>query len=245
MNTFKLSQFQIKYIVICLMTLGHIGYFLFSQTIWGKAFDIISQVTGLTMAYFLFEGFYHTRSLAKYILRLSICGVVTQVFLHLLGVNKLNICFSFIICLLILNTISMTSTNRILKIVTIICLFALSWFCEGELMYPIFVSLLYLYKKDRIKLLTAYLSASLFSFGYNFSAVVYYSLIRRTVYYDYGINCILVFLVHVFGGYGLIAFLYDGTRGHDGKNSLIRKYFFYIYYPIQFAAIFAIIRMTH
>ena len=226
------------------MTLGHVGYFLLKGSILGETLDVISQVTGLTMAYFLFEGFYHTRSLAKYILRLSICGVVTQVFLHLLGVNKLNICFSFIICLLILFFLSKPSIdNRGVKAIIIICLYALSWFCEGELMYPIFVSLLYLYKKDRVKLFTAYLSAALFSFVYNFSAVVYYSLIRRTVYYDYGIYCILILLVHVFGGYGLIALLYDGTRGHGGKNSLIRKYFFYIYYPIQFAAIFAITRI--
>ncbi len=235
---YKLSQSQIKIFVVILMSLGHVGHFIAPKTIWGEAFDIASQLTGVVMAYFIFEGYYHTRSLKRYVLRLTLCGIAAQIGLYLLGEERLNVCFSFVICLGILYVLNNESLGTAVKILLLLALFLASIMCEGEFLYPIFVSLLFFYKRNQINLLTAFIGAACVSFIWNFSAVVYYSLIRNIVYRGYGLECFLVFLIHAFGGFLLVSYAYDGDRVHNKSTSLFSKYFFYLFYPIQFVVIY-------
>ncbi len=235
----KLSRNQIKTIVITLMTMGHIGYFFGKETIWGTTLDVISQITGLTMAFFLFQGFFYTHSLKRYIYRLLICGIIAQIWLFLLRETRLNICCSFILCLGILSCLNKHNMHTAVKIILIVILFAVSLLCEGRCLYPIFVTLLYFNRVGHIKQITAFVGASLFSFFYNMSAVVYFSYKRNIVYYREGIECLLVFSVHMLS-YFLIRYCYNSDEYYNDRKYRFYKYFFYIYYPLQFFVLYVL-----
>ncbi len=73
-----LSENQIKYIVIVAMVIDHIAWgFLRERDLTFHAMHFIGRLTGPVMAYFLVEGYHHTRNLKKYILRLAVFALIS------------------------------------------------------------------------------------------------------------------------------------------------------------------------
>ena len=63
----SLNRNQIKYIVIVAMLLDHIAWAFVPLQSWqGQLMHMIGRLTGPTMAYFIAEGYMHTRNVKKY-----------------------------------------------------------------------------------------------------------------------------------------------------------------------------------
>ena len=78
MKAISLNRNQIKYLVIAAMLIDHIAWaFVPMNSILGQAMHFIGRLTGPTMAYFLVEGYLHTRSVKKYARRLGIFSLVS------------------------------------------------------------------------------------------------------------------------------------------------------------------------
>jgi hypothetical protein len=70
------NAFQIKLIAIVTMVIDHAGIVFFPGII---AFRIIGRIAFPLFAFFITEGFRHTRSVKKYLFRLLLCAVLFQI----------------------------------------------------------------------------------------------------------------------------------------------------------------------
>lgn len=71
-----LNSFQLKIIAIVLMTVDHIGAILFPGVL---AYRIIGRLAFPIFAFLITEGYKHTRSVSRYLLRLAVCAVLFQI----------------------------------------------------------------------------------------------------------------------------------------------------------------------
>lgn len=71
----SLNSFELKVIAISLMLIDHIGAILF-PTVW--ILRIVGRLSFPIFAFLISEGFFHTRSVKKYLTRLGICAIVFQ-----------------------------------------------------------------------------------------------------------------------------------------------------------------------
>lgn len=72
-----LNRNQIKYFIIVLMFLDHLTYFVSMNPILDTSISVFSRLTAPTMAYFITEGYLHTRSRGKYLLRLFLFALAS------------------------------------------------------------------------------------------------------------------------------------------------------------------------
>ena len=73
-----LDGFQLKLIALIIMTIDHIYYFGFSLTDMPEIMTLIGRIAAPVFVFFVTEGFVHTHSRGKYLLRLYVCGVLMQ-----------------------------------------------------------------------------------------------------------------------------------------------------------------------
>ncbi|WP_338010893.1 TraX family protein [Paenibacillus alvei] len=71
----RLDRFQLKLLGMTLMVLDHMNQFLPGMPIW---FGWFGRIVAPIFFYFIVEGFYHTRSRVKYMLRLFKWAVITK-----------------------------------------------------------------------------------------------------------------------------------------------------------------------
>lgn len=70
---------SLKYIAIAAMLIDHIAWaFVPFNTTLGQVMHIIGRLTAPIMCFFIAEGYYHTRNLRKYMLRLGIFAVISH-----------------------------------------------------------------------------------------------------------------------------------------------------------------------
>lgn len=72
-----LNRNQLKYLVIVAMLIDHIAWaFVPMDSVLGQVMHFVGRLTGPTMAYFIAEGYQHTRNVKKYALRLGIFALI-------------------------------------------------------------------------------------------------------------------------------------------------------------------------
>lgn len=230
MEKFKImNAFQIKVLMVILMSLDHLRYInhLVSPEI-ASAFTVISRCVAPMFAYFAVEGIRHTHNLKKYCLRLSIlAGIVFvgnialntffKIFADALSGSGQEILYrnDNVIFTLALGVLFILSVQEGMQKQGIwkICLFIISgisfllgffWGEWGTVILPFMLIEYFFHDKKLIRFI-----------GYGLIELI--SLIL-----PFGEP--LYFLVFPF------IFLYNGKRGLQTKFS---KYFFYVYYPVH------------
>ena len=67
----------LKYIAAAAMLIDHVGWaFVQTNSVMGQAMHLIGRFTAPIMCYFIAEGYYHTRNIEKYLLRLGIFAAI-------------------------------------------------------------------------------------------------------------------------------------------------------------------------
>lgn len=70
----------LKYIAVVAMLIDHIAWaFVPFNTVLGQAMHFIGRLTAPIMCFFIAEGFFHTRNVGKYMLRLGIFAVISHI----------------------------------------------------------------------------------------------------------------------------------------------------------------------
>ena len=125
-----MSSFSLKIVACITMLIDHIGLVFFPTE---YIFRIIGRIAMPIFAFQIGIGFRKTSSKLKYILRMLICAIISQIpFLMMANYQilqqygfsnfsylSLNICFTFLIALLVLYFIDIGKKNHILYIVPI------------------------------------------------------------------------------------------------------------------------------
>ena len=77
MKKLSLNRNQIKYLVIFAMLVDHVAWaWVPTASPLGQLMHLFGRLTGATMAYFVAEGYRHTRNVKKYALRLGLFALI-------------------------------------------------------------------------------------------------------------------------------------------------------------------------
>lgn len=222
-----LSSNALKLTALVSMTLDHIGMFLFPKAL---ILRILGRIALPIFAYMIGEGCVHTKSKAKYLMRLSLLGVCMQT-VYLFTQNDLffNIflTFSVSVLLCIVYDFAVKTVFKKSKALGVLLLAAAlfsAWMLTGGLKtlfrisvgfdggaFGVFLPLAVYAAKDK-KLKLAALCAVCILMSADIGGIQWYSLLSIVP----------------------LSF-YNGERG-----KLRLKYFFYAYYPIHIALIYAV-----
>ncbi|WP_060917407.1 TraX family protein [Leptotrichia wadei] len=203
-----MSLFILKIIGIVTMFLDHYHYIVGGSEI----LNVIGRIAFPIFAFTLNEGYVHTRSLKKYLLRLFIFAVSIQMPSILFGYDyPMNIFFTLFLGLLSICIFNLKKMNVILKIILIgFILFFSQKFKLDYGIYGILVIINFnIFRNNKFKILM------------NFLVLNIYNVIFPKVF-DLPDTQLFSLISLVF------IFMYNGEKGRS------MKYFFYLFYPIHF-----------
>lgn len=236
-----LNRDIIKYIAMFTMLLNHIAIIFLPSGILFDIFLNLGYFTAVTMCYFLVEGYQYTHSKKKYLQRLLLFALISQIPYSLafatgtyIEFHDFSMMTTLALCFLVLLTLEKVKSKP-LKILVIVLLILLSKFCDWPLLAPIF-TLLFVWAQNSVSRLKIAF----------FLAALLYGLCNFVVYmHAFPLSTNLWYAVTAMAGVGLgglcILYLYNGKRMKVGEN--FSKWFFYLFYPVHLL-ILAIIRIA-
>lgn len=218
----------LKYIVIVAMVLDHIAWGFEAQLapIVCQLFHFVGRLTGPTMAFFLTQGYIHTRNVAKYQLRLGIFAVVSWLpyLFFEVGIDGIvdnpealmmqSVMYTLFLGITALRVYDSPRMSKGEKgiIITVLCF--LSLVGDWPIMDVLAPLVMYAYRDKKVK------KWVLLALVYSFNLVMVF------MYGWYNLGVLLVPL--------MIGFCYNGK---SGKKSAFNKWFFYIFYPAHLVVI--------
>lgn len=237
-----LNSNNLKCIAVICMIIDHIGYF-FQSNLDYNLYIVCRSIGRIAMPLFAFmivEGYYYTKNLKKYILRIFVIALITQAIIMIFNyidinyfndkiptLEKLNILFSFTLILFLLRTIdkSFIKNNlldNILRFATL--LFIISIYLVIDIDYGIYgvlIALTFYILKKLDKNLVPFVK-----YLVQTSLVIIFSMLS--------INS-LIGLTVIFSN--IFILLYNNKRGEKGKSL---KIFFYSIFPLQYLLMYII-----
>lgn len=223
-----LNAFWLKIIMVVLMTLDHLYYNLFPETLlWGH---IAARTVAPVFCYLVTEGMIYTRDRRKYILRMFAFAAamyagnvliqqLTGEWIRNSIVMSLTIAAAVIACAD--RAVDARGGAKTLWILAVIALFYASLRFEGQYMMPLMAVIFYYLRRRPAMMWALYFAVF---------CLPYLLLIPTTGRLAYQFWMILAIIP---------ISLYNGERGPGG---VVAKYFFYIYYPLHIWVIFLIER---
>ncbi len=249
-----LDAYKLKLIAVVFMILDHFYSFLSYQTHESLNWPELPWWTPLTtrfvfplFIYLMIDGFYHTRSRVKYLLRLITAALImwagtSIIYLYfdksyfskysfisfLVDYNMftmLGLMFAFIWCL---DNIK-RKNHIILNVLLTLIVLAASVFAGGLILYLPIPFIIWLFYGSKTKQCIGILVYSMIYLMFTVSS--YYSLAASESLFDF------LCMNGEWALFTVIPFIlaYNGERG---KNTKFSKYFFYFIYPVHFWIIF-------
>ena len=254
-NKYGITSNVLKIIAVLFMILDHIAEYLYPY-IYPNVYYIFRSIGRMAMplfVYLLVQGFFYTKNLKKYILRIFILAIVTQLIIFSLGcVNKtfytnytisvnqyLNVIFSYGFSLILLSVIDRrkmfsnlnNSLNLLLDLIVLIFVvfIYLNLNIEFKMQVPFLFIEIYLIEKAFIdsqnKLLLKSSNRLNVKNKLIYILLILISIFTSSFFVDYEIGNKYIILLSI-----IPIFLYNGNRGN---NSKIIQYTFYYFYPIH------------
>ena len=219
----KLSRDTVKYIAAGTMVFNHVANagLVPAGTILHDAFVNIGYFTAITMCWFLVEGFYHTRSVKKYLGRMLLFAAIAQVpYTLCLGLLQFNMLFSLALCLLLLCVLCYIR-DGMLRQVLVVVIFLASLFTDWGVLAPLFTSVFARYRDDKKALRIAWpVLAALVSLTSLPSPITPYGFLNAVFA---GVFPFLAYVVVLYGCSG------EPLKTHHAFH----KWFFYVFYPAR------------
>lgn len=231
----KLNSSNLKFIAMLTMLIDHVGAVLFPSLI---VLRVIGRIAFVIFAFELVEGFFHTSSIGKYILRLLIFGIVSEVFFDMAFFGRLfdmshqNVMFELALGLMLL------------------------WALEFNKEYhPILRWIMSI-----ISMLMVMLVAEIFRFDYGsygimMMLVFYFSRNSRFAMLIQGVLLLVInayimpqYLINIYGvqvpiqGFAILSLIFIAL--YNGEKGKLNKYVAYAFYPGHLL-ILAIINMFY
>lgn len=225
-----LNRNQLKYLVIAAMLIDHIAWaFVPTASVLGQVMHFIGRLTGPTMAYFIAEGYYYTRNVKKYAMRLGIFALLSWIpfvyfeygtFPVVVENGKITafhpqfgVLYTLLLGLLAIWLWDRGRCSRELKLVGIFGLCALSIFGDWPIFDVLYCFLLYVYRENpKAKWMAFCVVTVICCMDILFSRPWWSGL----------------FQIGIFSVPLLIQF---GYNGKNGSKKLVHKWFFYVFYP--------------
>ena len=224
-----MTGFTLKIIAIISMFLDHVKYAIPSTNCFATIY--LGRIAFPIFAFLVSEGFVHTHSRPKYILRMLIFAIISEIPFYMFShdivnsPNKYNVMFTFLLALVGLwcfeyfrNYEQMPKILRYTIIFNCGCIISLLAyvFHPDYSVFGVFLVWIFYYFKehDFLKI-----------FGFSISLIIYFAL--RGGIKEYGLMIAtlssLIFILN-----------------YNGKQGRKLKYFFYLFYPVHFIVLYVI-----
>lgn len=233
-----MTSFSLKIVALITMFLDHISYPLFG----GYSYlNLAGRIAFPIFAFQISEGVIHTKNIKKYMFRLGIFAIISQIpyqLFHFKFINpndiSLNVFFTLFLGLIsiciydyIKNVFSNTKNNKLHldKIIGIILAFFVAYI--AELLHTdygfwgvIVVFMFYFFKENKLAMIISFITLCIIKYGY------------RLIVYGFNIP---TFLLGIFTASSIIFIsLYKGKQGKK------IKYLLYFFYPIHLLLLYFI-----
>ncbi|MGL4760137.1 MAG: TraX family protein [Sarcina sp.] len=216
-----LNSFSLKIIAIITMTLDHILYFIGAKAgleipIW---FGYLGRIAAPIFFFLIVEGFVHTRSKKRYLLRLGIFGAVMIPIDIVLKISN-NIFLSLALAVLIMSMLENIKNKKKIAISAVgLVVFTLASFVTEASIYGVGMTyIFYFFRERKVAMSILY---GVFSLLPVILAIGSTDMYDKLFLFDYQWMMILALP---------IILMYNGKLGLKNKFS---KWMFYIYYPLH------------
>lgn len=226
-----MNAFILKIIACITMFIDHIGYVIFDGPSY---FNYIGRLAFPIFAFQISEGYIHTHNSKKYLIRLIIFAIISQVpFMLFLSIISdefaLNVIFTLVfgfLSILVYNKI-----NKFFGIITSIILGICSQVlcCDYGFYGVAIVFLFYVFRNHKIALILSFLFATLINYSYKIMQYQIFELdflkFATSYYLPYAIcTCLSIVPISLY----------------NKKKGLNTKYVLYLFYPLHMLLIYAI-----
>ena len=199
------------------MLVDHIGWLLFPEILWLR---IVGRLSFPLFCFFIAEGLHYTKNYKKYLLRLFVFVIISQIpyYFATNTVYKLNILFTFLLSILIVKLIEKLNKDKVVLCIYLAAIFLLIFasdffsIFEYGLYGVLLVLLFYFLKNKNLKLSLASVLMLCYSI---FLTLVFENSINNFI------QCFAVLSL-------VLIYFYNGFKG---KFNL--KYLFYVFYPLH------------
>ena len=184
----------------------------------------IGRIAAPVMFYFLVEGYIHTSSRMKYIIRLLSFGIFSQVPYSLvryreMSWDNLNVMFTLFMSFVMMVIVDKVE-NKVLRGIVVSTIIFLTVFSDWGVMGPFMVWLFYIYHEDRKKQLISYISLSIAQILMSIFMMISGALVWYESIWQIGM-ILPVILIYPY-------------NGEAGRKNIINKWSFYLFYPLHF-----------
>ncbi|MCI8708931.1 MAG: hypothetical protein HFG99_11175 [Dorea sp.] len=210
----KLDSFQLKCIAILTMFIDHMGAVFFPGELM---FRYIGRIAFPIFAFLLVEGYFHTRDVRRYMLRLGLFAVISEIPYDLafretiLEFEHQNVFFTLFIGVAMMYALEKSPQWQAKAAEVLLAMWAASLLCSDYRYKGILLIAVYYFLRGRKR------EEFVLGAGWNFL-------------WNWEIQ-----------GYGALASvpiaMYSGQRGRS------MKYFFYLFYPLHLAVFYGVARM--
>lgn len=224
-----MNSFQLKLLACLFMFMDHTGFILFPNIL---VFRLVGRLAFPMFAWFICQGYIHTRSFKKYILRLSLFAIILESpfilfskYFQSTGKDVLNIFFTLSLGLLSIYTYDKFE-NKFLKVFSTLTIAVIAQLIKADYGFygVITILLFYVFNSDFYK-------TALYQIIFN---LIYASILLG---YNYNAHLSLdtFVIVQIFSVFSLLF-----IKVYNNKQGKKMKYFFYIFYPAHIVFLYSI-----
>lgn len=228
----------LKIIAMILMLLDHLWETIIPGNQW---MTLIGRMAFPIFAFLIVEGFFHTSDLKKYMKRLFIFGLISEIPFNLIYTGSIifpfhqNVMFTLLLGLLIINEIDKLKNNKEIKkkIIPILKIFlfliiSIIGFVDYGVTGVLTIVVFYLFRGFKLAWIGQLISLILLY-------IVFFegqSVILNIFNYEYFLPLQSIGVLSL-----IFIWLYNGEKG---KNNKLIKYLFYSFYPVHMLVIYLI-----
>lgn len=226
-----MNSFVLKVIACITMFIDHIGYAIFNGPSW---FNYIGRIAFPIFAFQISEGYAHTRNIKKYLLRLFIFAIISQIpFMLFISIIhdgfSLNVIFTLLFGLI--STIVYDKYNKFCGIIVAIVLGIIAQISNCDYgFYGVCITFLFhVCNKNKLLLSLGFIILTLIKYAYDICKYYTYGtyVLKNAFqyYFPYAICTLLSILFIV---------LYNKKKGPN------TRYLLYLFYPLHMLLVYGI-----
>ena len=217
-----MNRNNLKNIAVISMLIDHIGLFICNNNL---LFRCIGRISFPIFAFFIAEGLIYTSNRRKYISKLSLFAVISQIPYSLLAGFKFNVLFTFLLAIAVISVIEKLKDSKSLLIlyasVIMVCLVVLDGLgiIDYGVLGVLLVVILYYVRSKNTRLCLA-------------SIILLIMTIKICL-----ITPAISSIIQIFSLVSIpLLMTYDGSQSRNNY-----KYFFYIFYPSHLMIIYLLL----
>ena len=233
-----LTREQLKLWAIIAMVVDHTAWgFVDFMTPLGQCMHIFGRFTVPIMCFFIAEGYRHTSSVKKYILRMATFAVISvipfYIFFHEEYEYRQNIIFDLLLALLAVAAMEHKSWKKPVRVAAVAGLFVISMLIGGWVIMPIVYVLVFYYNRD-FKSQAKWFTIFTLIMVVTLSTAIVLNQQYHFSKYEWTVGERLYLLGFILALIPLS--MYNGQKG----KTIVNRYFFYLFYPAHFLVLSAI-----